>query len=169
MTALKHLALAPGTNIAINALSDTADTLNPMIRYIGPYQTVCDYWNYWWTFLSEHISQPTSYGYSQRALLNLAAPGTNSVQRLGARRPANGESGSERSPLSVLGGQQNLHGPAYGAAIDNQGNADCEVGQRGYPQAPELLRPPASQPRHRSAHPGRPRSDLPRARPCPGR
>jgi hypothetical protein len=26
-----------------------------------------------------------------------------------------------------------LHAPAYAAAIDNQGNADCEVGQRGYP------------------------------------
>ena len=22
----------------------------------------------------------------------------------------------------------------YGAAVDNQGNADCETGQRGYPQ-----------------------------------
>ena len=25
------------------------------------------------------------------------------------------------------------HGPVYGAAVDNQGNADCETGQRGYP------------------------------------
>ena len=24
------------------------------------------------------------------------------------------------------------HGPAYGAAIDSQGNADCETGQRGF-------------------------------------
>jgi len=36
MDALKNLALAPGTNIAINALGDTSGTLNPMIRYLGP-------------------------------------------------------------------------------------------------------------------------------------
>ena len=132
MNALKKLALAPGTNIAINALSDTTSTLNPMIRYLGPYQTVCDYWNYWWTNLSEHISQPTSYGYSQRALLNLAAPGPNSVGQLGATAPASGQSGSDTPPLTIFGGAQYLHGPAYGAAVDNQGNADCEVGQRGY-------------------------------------
>jgi hypothetical protein len=134
MTALKNLALAPGTNIAINALGDTAGTLNPMLKYIGPFQTVCDYWNYWWTFLSEHISQPTSYGFSQRVLLNLAAPGTNSVQQLGAVSPADGQAGSDTPPLTAFGGQQNLHGPAYGAAIETQGNADCEVGQRGYPK-----------------------------------
>jgi hypothetical protein len=26
-----------------------------------------------------------------------------------------------------------LKGPAYGAAVSNNGSADCEVGQRGYP------------------------------------
>jgi ABC-type transporter Mla subunit MlaD len=133
MGALKNLARAPGTNIAINGLSDTTGTLNPMVRYLGPYQTVCDYWNYWWTYLSEHISQPTSYGYSQRALLNLATPGTNSVQQVGATAPVSGESGSDTA-LGIFGGQQNLHSQNYGAAVDNQGNADCEVGQRGYPQ-----------------------------------
>ena len=75
MGALKNLALAPGTNIAVNALSDTSSTLNPMLRYLGPYQTVCDYWNYWWTFLSEHISQPTTYGFSQRAHAQPRDPG----------------------------------------------------------------------------------------------
>jgi hypothetical protein len=43
------------------------------------------------------------------------------------------KSGSDTA-LSLFGGQQNLHSQNYGAAIDNQGNADCEVGQRGYPQ-----------------------------------
>ena len=42
MTQLQNLAQAPGTNMAINALTDTSQTLNPMIRYLGPYQTVCD-------------------------------------------------------------------------------------------------------------------------------
>ena len=32
-----------------------------------------------------------------------------------------------------MGGNEYAHGPTYGAAVDDQGNADCETGQRGYP------------------------------------
>ncbi len=122
MEALKGLAQAPGTNVAINALASTVQTLNPMVKYLGPYQTVCDYWNYWWTFLSEHISQPTNVGFAQRALLNFAQPNQpGSVGDQGASQPVDG-------PIEYY------HGQTYGAAIDNQGNADCETGQRGYPK-----------------------------------
>ena len=134
MTALKNLALAPSTNIAINALGSTVHTLNPVLRYLGPYQTVCNYWNYWWTYLSEHVSQPTSYGFAQRALINLAPPGGNSLGQLGAVAPVNGEVGNNLTGLAGFGGQEFLHAQAYGAAIDNNGNADCETGQRGYPK-----------------------------------
>lgn len=121
MYALKDLTEAPGTNIAVNALSATVSMLNPMIRYLGPYQTVCDSWNYFWTYLSEHISEATSFGFAQRALLNFAdLAQQNNVGMAGATQPASG------SP-------ENLHSPNYGAAIDTQGNADCETGQRGYP------------------------------------
>jgi hypothetical protein len=27
-----------------------------------------------------------------------------------------------------------IHGQPYGRAVDSQGNADCETGQRGYPR-----------------------------------
>ena len=37
MNALKDLAQAPGTNIALNGLTSTVNTLNPMVRYLGPY------------------------------------------------------------------------------------------------------------------------------------
>ena len=55
MAALETLALAPGTDIAINGLTDTAQTLNPMLRYLGPYETVCDGWNYFWK--STHLPE----------------------------------------------------------------------------------------------------------------
>ena len=123
MTALQQLALAPGTNVAVNALTATAGTLNPMVRYLGPFQTVCNDWNYWWTYLSEHISARTGYGFAQRALLNTDPnPGNLTVASQGATAPA-----------GTLGGPEFLHAQSYGAAIDNQGNADCETGQRGYP------------------------------------
>ena len=131
MTSLKNLAVAPGTNMALNGLVSTVTTLNPMIRYLGPYVTVCNYWNYWWTYLSEHLSQQNSFGYSQRALLNFTnASQPNSVGTPDANAPVNG-GGSDLNPL---GGNEFLHAQPYGAAITTQGNADCEIGQRGYPK-----------------------------------
>jgi virulence factor Mce-like protein len=130
MTALKNLALSPGTNIALNGLVSTVNTLNPMVRYLGPYQTVCDDWNYWWTYLSEHISEQTAFGFAQRVLLNQTnGTQSNNVGSEGATAPVNGG-----VPDSPLGGDEFLHAQPYGAAIDTQGNADCETGQRGYPK-----------------------------------
>jgi virulence factor Mce-like protein len=130
MGALKQLALAPGTNMAVNALSSTVSTLNPMIKYLGPYQTVCDYWNYFWTYLSDLVSEQTSFGTAQRALINLANTAQpNNVGQQGATQPVNG--GGATSLLS--GGNAYLHAPPYGAAINTNGTADCETGQRGYP------------------------------------
>jgi virulence factor Mce-like protein len=141
MSALHTLAVAPGTNVGLNALTATVDTLNPMIKYLGPYQTVCNDWNYWWTFLSDHISEATSFGFAQRALLNQTNPlQSNNVGTQGATAPVDGG-----VPDTPLGGDEYLHAQPYGAAIDNQGNADCETGQRGYP-----LRLNAFDPQHRN-------------------
>jgi virulence factor Mce-like protein len=137
MTALRGLAQAPGTGVALNGLVDTVQTLGPMLRYLGPYQTVCDDWNYWWTYIADHFSEATSFGFAERAMLmqtNSAQP--NNVGMQGATAPVNG--GSFDSPL---GGNEFDHGQAYGAAIDDQGNADCETGQRGYPKQLNHLDP----------------------------
>jgi hypothetical protein len=130
MNSLKDLALAPGTNVALNGLVATTTILNPMIRYLGPYQTVCDNWNYWWTYLSDHVSEKTGYGTAQRILVKLGNPlQPNNVSFQGASAPVNG-GGSD----TILGGNEFFHNQTYGAAVDNQGNADCEIGQRGYPK-----------------------------------
>src|SRR4051812_4446745 len=46
MGALRDLATAPTTNAAINGLIDTVGTLQPQLRYLGPYVTVCNNWNF---------------------------------------------------------------------------------------------------------------------------
>ncbi len=131
MDALKSLATFPGTNVALNGLTATVSTLNPMVRYLGPYVTVCNDWNYWWTFLAEHISEETSIGFAQRVLFNQSnSAQQNNVSQQGATAPVNG-GGSDLSPF---GGNQYLHSQNYGAAVDTHGNADCETGQRGYPR-----------------------------------
>jgi hypothetical protein len=130
MVSLKNLVQAPGTNLALNAVTHTVNTLDPMIKYLGPYVTVCDDWDYWWTYLAGDLDEATTFGYAQRALLNQTNPAQlNNVGSLNATAPADGGGGN-----SPLGGNEYLHGPVYGAAIDNEGNADCETGQRGYPK-----------------------------------
>jgi len=138
MGALRNLALAPGTNIALNGLTATVDTLNPMIRYLGPYVTVCNDFNYFWTYLADDVSETTSFGTAQRVLFKLAnILQPNNVGVEGAYAPADG-GGVNLGPLV---GNEYLHGQEYGAAIDNQGNADCETGQRGYMQKLDYFDP----------------------------
>jgi ABC-type transporter Mla subunit MlaD len=126
---LRSMALAPGTNVALNALTDTVKTLNPLIRYLAPFQTVCDDWNYWWTYLAEHQTAETHYGFAERVLLLFGdAPQPNNVGNSDSTYPVGTNTGQPGST-----GPETLHGQTYGAAIDNHGNADCETGQRGYP------------------------------------
>src|SRR5205085_2562833 len=129
---LKTTALDPGTNVALNALTATVGTLNPTLRYIGPFVTVCNGWNYFWAELQDLVSEETQFGMAQRALANFANHQTNNVGQQGATAPANGYQPGDPPDQSLGADAEFNHGPVYGAAIDNQGNADCEVGQRGY-------------------------------------
>jgi hypothetical protein len=128
-TELRALAQAPGTNVAVNGLAATVQTLDPMLRYLGPFVTVCNDWNYWWTNLAGDLDEATSFGYAQRVLLMQTNPTqANNIGSIVASAPVDG--GAVDTPL---GGNEYLHAPNYGAAIDTLGNADCEIGQRGYP------------------------------------
>ena len=135
---LRKLALDPGTNMSLNALADTVGMLNPMIRYLGPFVSVCNTWNYFWTDLADTVSEQTTLGSAQRALIMFANHQTNNVGSAGATAPANGYLSTPADQAAKLasgnGGAdaEYFHGPSYGAAVDGRGNADCETGQRGY-------------------------------------
>jgi ABC-type transporter Mla subunit MlaD len=134
LATLKALAIDPGTNMALNGLTQTVTTLDPLVRYLGPYVTVCNAWNYFWVELAEHFSELTRFGMTERVLLNFANQQTNSVGKQGAYLPANGyQPGDVPTSPSGFADAEYLHGPVYGSAVDNNGNADCEIGQRGYP------------------------------------
>jgi ABC-type transporter Mla subunit MlaD len=127
MNALKNLAQNPSTGVALNGLTATVNTLNPAVRYLGPYVTVCNDFNYWFTNLAGDVDEETNFGYAQRALLMFGnAPEKNNVGSQGATAPVNGG-----APPGTT--QEYAHGPTYGASVSNTGRADCETGQRGYP------------------------------------
>jgi virulence factor Mce-like protein len=132
LASLKSLALDPGTNVALNGLTSTVGILNPTIRYLGPYVTVCNSWNYFWVELADLVSEQTSFGMAQRALIMFANHQTNNVGSQGATAPANGYLTGDPTGTSGTADAEYNHGAAYGAAINTNGTADCEVGQRGY-------------------------------------
>ena len=118
------------TNVALRGLTALVNTLNPTLRFVGPYITVCNYFNYAWTNAAEHLTEPDPTGFAQRTLLNqfsrTQSPSAPSPGTLGASQPINGE------PTIPPGVPMNLHLNIYTAAVDERGNADCESGQRGY-------------------------------------
>src|SRR5205823_2274258 len=61
LSALKSLAQAPGTNMAVNGLSQTVRILQPMIRYLGPFITVCNGFNYVWAQLGDVVSEQGTF------------------------------------------------------------------------------------------------------------
>lgn len=124
---LRELAQAPGTLPAVRGLGATVSTLNPQLKFYGPYVTVCNSPNAFFTFLAEHFSEPDTTGSAQRALANSAGPQEDGVGRMGADEPANGKNNLE-------GDQQFAQDQPYAAAITPDGRADCETGQRGWLQ-----------------------------------
>ncbi len=128
MESVRKLAMTPTTLGALRGLTATITTLQPQLRFLGPYVTVCNSWNFFWTLAAEHLSSPDNTGSEQRALLNAGAPGAmnDSVDNDNANEFAHGDVGSPEPQV------QQLHGNFYGSAITEDGKANCEAGQQGY-------------------------------------
>ncbi len=149
---LDGLAENPNTLLALSDLRRTLEVATPLVEYVAPYQTVCNYWSYYWTGLSEHVSELVPGGTGQRSLMK---SGTNiqdnRVNSTEADRPVDVPVGVDPKQATDAGGAdlQALHSSAYTPAIDAQGNADCEVGQAGYlagPNVPGGRYPPSTDP-----------------------
>jgi virulence factor Mce-like protein len=134
LTSLYDLARNPSTLLALGDLDDALSVAAPLVEYIAPYQTVCNYWTYYWTSIGEHVSEEVQGGTIQRVLF-----------RSDNRRQANRHSDSTGfAPADIprdqpaigaadaAGPLETLHTHPYGPAIDAAGNADCQTGQRGY-------------------------------------
>jgi hypothetical protein len=141
---LNYLVRDPNTLLALRDGRDAVAVLNPLVGYVAPYQTVCNYGVYFFTGLQGDVGFETAGGSAQAALIksdtdseqdNKMGEWTNdrppdvplNVDPRGAKYP---QPGPEQPPW------QRMMGPAYGPAIDAQGNADCQIGQSGYPSGP---------------------------------
>ena len=130
LVSLRELMRDPRTGMALRGLTANVTSLAPQLRFLGPYQTVCNYWNYFFTFLAETVSQRGPNGFSQRATIKSTGQQNNNSSSMGAAEPANGEGYNEASRRR--GDPVHLHAASYQRAIGPDGQADCENGQRGY-------------------------------------
>ena len=141
MVELEQLVDEPSTLISINRLGDFLDEAASLAGYVGPYQTVCNYWNYWFTFLPEHITEKDSVGFSQRVEL-VGVPGKTAPNEF-PRNPLDDYAGgiadgrfSTAAPPGDAGVfdprvQPITHGNPYGPA-GTEAAPNCQAGQSGY-------------------------------------
>ena len=151
LTELRRLIDQPETKLSFVRLDQTLDEAKPLLRWVVPSQTVCNYFNYWFTFLPSAFDRD-QVGYNFRQALTLAPLGPTADParpsspwsfRVRSRRrspatpasQANGKAGPLLDPPS--GGEFRpdelpiLHVPVYTAS--GQKDADCQQGQVGYP------------------------------------
>jgi len=126
----------PGTVPALTALRGTVATAQPQIRYIGPYLTVCNYFSFFWQLASDIVSFRNPVGQSLLAVVANAPNQTNGYGSQGAKAPVDGTGGAPGQVSAFF------HGQPFGAAVNNDGTADCEQVQRGYPSRLASYAPP---------------------------
>jgi virulence factor Mce-like protein len=136
----KDLFENPNTLLALKDIDTALTVSRPAAEFIAPYQTVCNYFIYFVHPLGEAQSVvqsgPTGGGTSLNQ--NMKVPNSHQQNNYGS------STGSR--PWDILANQKpqgakdkmgnplfRLYAPPYQPAIDAQGNADCQLGQNGYP------------------------------------
>ena len=97
---LKQLVEQPSTRVTLQRLEDTFDEARPLAEHVAPAQTVCNYWNYWFTYLTEHITERDQTGYLQRVVIVGYPSGQN---RVGTNAPIGVPPGSPPGTFTVPG------------------------------------------------------------------
>jgi hypothetical protein len=151
LAALNRLVSQPATGVTLDRLEETFGEAQPLAKFVTPSQTVCNYWNYWFTFLPEHLTERDSTGFQERVTILTVPQGP---QHIGVGPAEVTVPGEVQTPLGGYSGvpadakagpvpdpsQEGvfkprelpiLHGPTY--TIAGQRNSDCQRGQFGYP------------------------------------
>jgi virulence factor Mce-like protein len=130
----------PNTLLALQDIDTALTVSRPAIEFIAPYQTVCNYFLYFVHPLGEmqSVVQGGATGGGTALNQNVKEPNSNQQNNYGTgtgSRPW--DIPSDQKPQGAKDNQGKplfrLYAPPYQPAIDAQGNADCQLGQNGYP------------------------------------
>jgi virulence factor Mce-like protein len=140
LSAANSLFSNPNTILALRDLRTTLRVTAPAVQFISPYQTVCNYATFFFDALSDHWSGPSTLGGTVQAQ-GLKLPNNfqhNTLASSESARPWDVPPGIDPIGASELGMPLGrVFGTPYTPAVDAQGNADCQLGQTGYPRGPD--------------------------------
>jgi virulence factor Mce-like protein len=129
--AAEDLGDNPNTLLALKDLRQAVRVTKPAIQFVAPYQTVCNYFNYFFNPLGTHQSAVVPGGTTERILAKLVdTQQDNSLGSTESKRPVDVPSNEDPQGEPA---KQALHTQYGGPALDSQGRADCQAGQTGYP------------------------------------
>jgi len=144
-TSLDRLFRNPNTLLGLGDIRTALAVTRPLVEFLNPYQSVCNYPIYFLHALGEHMSFPASSSFPGGTVQGQGLKLSNPTQPNGygatdAARPADVLPGQKaRGAQSGPEPAARLFGTPYPPAIDAQGNADCQLGQQGYPNGPLTL------------------------------
>jgi phospholipid/cholesterol/gamma-HCH transport system substrate-binding protein len=129
--AAEDLGDNPNTLLALRDLRTAVHVTKPAIKFVAPYQTVCNDLVYFFNPLGTHQSSLVPGGTSERILAKLVdTQQENSLGSTESQRPVDVPSGQDPQADPP---KQVLHTQYGGPAVDSSGRADCQAGQTGYP------------------------------------
>lgn len=101
--------------LSLQGLGGTADTLDVTLKYLGPHFTVCNYFNYFFTFTADHFSSYAGpeIGFFERIQGKTALEQANSPGLL-RRRPARQRRGPGRRRPAAAHRLPRRSGQAHG-------------------------------------------------------
>jgi ABC-type transporter Mla subunit MlaD len=138
MVELNNLVADPSTLTSLTRLGDTLNLTQDAGQKIVPYQTVCNYWNYWMTYLTSHFELPTPYGYAER-VVPPSIPGStspNTPPRNSMDNYSGGQADGRYSDFNTPPGLNPLHG-VFDPLPANPNDPDTFGGSNG----PETANP----------------------------
>src|SRR4051794_33586717 len=118
--ALEDFATDPLVKLGVNDLGATAKIANPLIAYIAPSQTVCNYWTLLFRNAASLLSEGDNNGTGQRFIIVATPQGPNN-EGSPSSAPANGPTADNH-----------LHANPYPNAAAPGQTAECEAGNEGY-------------------------------------
>ena len=134
---VNQLVSQPTTRTTLQRLGETFDNSATLAKWVVPAQTVCNYWNYWFTFLPNGLSDRDAVGFTFRQSLaafplfvDAPADGYSAAQSNGLTASYQGKT-FKPFEIPIL----NVH--PYAPA--GQRDADCQTGQSGYQLGQQLV------------------------------
>jgi ABC-type transporter Mla subunit MlaD len=129
--AAEHLGDNPNTLLALRDLRTGVRVTRPALEFVAPYQTVCNFFVYFFNPLGTHQSAAVAGGTTERILAKLVdTRQENSLGSTESTKPVDVPPGQDPQAEPA---KQALHTQYGGPAIDPSGRADCQGGQTGYP------------------------------------